>query len=60
MKKAPHKRIQDFLDNLRPANNQDNWLANKEGEYRAMGFDVMEAKEKAMSDWHTYMAPNLK
>jgi len=33
------------------------WFDAKEAEYRMMGLPEKEAKEKAMSDWHTY-APN--
>ena len=34
------------------------WMENKTAEYQMQGFGLTEAKEKAMSDWHTYGAAN--
>lgn len=38
------------------AESKDNWLTDREAECRLNGLPAKEAKEKAMLDWHTYMA----
>lgn len=48
--------VQKFLDKLPAADeNKQNWLIDKEAEYRMMGYSEKDAKEKAMLDWCTYM-----
>lgn len=37
---------------------QDNYLSQRTAEYQMNGYKLTEAKEKAMSDWHTYEASN--
>ena len=35
------------------------WFNDKTAEYQTQGYGLIEAKEKAMSDWHTYEAGNV-
>lgn len=38
---------------------RENYLADKEAEYRMQGWSRTQAKEKAMHDWHTYEADRV-
>ena len=35
------------------------WFDDKTAEYQMQGYKLTEAKERAMSDWHTYEAANV-
>ncbi len=55
--RAMQSSVQKLLDKLPAADeNKKNWLIDKTAEYRMMGYSAKDAKEKAMSDWHIYMA----
>lgn len=34
------------------------WFEDKTAEYQMQGYSLTDAKERAMSDWHTYEADN--
>lgn len=53
-----HGSSDSFLEDMGLWDERQDWLDNKEAEYRMMGMPAKEAKEKAMSDWHTYQVPN--
>jgi hypothetical protein len=38
------------------ADRRENYLADKEAEYRMQGWEINHAKQMAMRDWHTYEA----
>jgi hypothetical protein len=48
-------------DGLAAANGRpfSDWFDDKTAEYRMQGYKLTEAKERAMSDWHTYEAANV-
>lgn len=53
--------LEKFLEALAGGNQeQTNWLVDREAEYLMGGFSPMDAKEKAMQDWHSHVADRNK